>query len=179
MVFNTTVSGVKLEPASKATVEVVKSTCAGAGALAEMGASMAIRAVGSCAPQLETKTMAVELTVEKIFVDDRPEESVTVSCTSYSPAMSGKRLGEGEVAFRMGIAAANDRSCAVRHYGCAILAYSLRADALPTLSSLLKHADRRTAEDARAAIDAITNKNHHLFIDRDHSGRVRWEYGSV
>jgi hypothetical protein len=91
----------------------------------------------------------------------------------------GRFSRESEVAFRMGIAAANDRSCAVRHYGCAILAYSLRADALPTLSSLLKHADRRTAEDARAAIDAITNKNHHLFIDRDHSGRVRWEYGSV
>lgn len=31
-----------------------------------------------------------------------------------------------------------------------------------------------TAEDAAAAIDAIERQNHHLFVDRDHSGRVRW-----
>jgi len=92
---------------------------------------------------------------------------------------AGRFSRESEVAFRMGITAVQDRAYAVRHYGCAILAYSLRADALPTLSSLLKHADRRTAEDAGAAVDAIKNKNRHFFMDRDHSGRVRWEYGSV
>ena len=91
----------------------------------------------------------------------------------------GRFSRESEVAFRMGIAAVQDRAYAVRHYGCAILAYSLRVDALPTLSSLLKHTDRRTADDARAAVDAIKNKNHHFYHDRDHSGRVRWEYGSV
>ena len=91
----------------------------------------------------------------------------------------GRFSRESDVAFRMGIAAVQDRSYAVRHYGCAILAYSLRADALPTLSPLLKHTDYRTAQDARAAVDAIKNKNHHFFQDRDHSGKVRWEYGSV
>ena len=83
----------------------------------------------------------------------------------------GRFSRESEVAFRMGFAAVQDRAYAVRHYGCAILAYSLRADALPTLSSLLKHTDRRTADDARAAVDAIKNKNHHFFHDRDHSRR--------
>jgi hypothetical protein len=91
----------------------------------------------------------------------------------------GRFSRESDVAFRMGIEASNDRAYAVRHYGCAILAYSLRDDALPILAALLKHADPRTAEDARAAIDAIKSRNHHFFKDRDHSGKVYWEYASV
>jgi len=55
---------------------------------------------------------------------------------------AGRFSRESEVAFRMGITAVQDRAYAVRHYGCAILAYSLRADALPTLSSLLNKACR-------------------------------------
>ena len=86
---------------------------------------------------------------------------------------------ESEGAFRMGTVAVQDRAYAVRHYGCALLAYSLRADALPILTSLLKHADRRTVEDARAAIDAIKSKNHNFFKDRDHSGKILWSYASV
>jgi hypothetical protein len=88
----------------------------------------------------------------------------------------GKFSRTSDVAFRMGVAATLDRAYAVRHYACALLAYSLRPTALPTLSSLLTHADRRTVEDAKAAIDAIKNKNHNFFHDRDHSGKVNWEY---
>ena len=91
----------------------------------------------------------------------------------------GRFSRESEVAFRMGTVAVQDRAYAVRHYGCALLAYSLRADALPILTSMLKHADRRTVEDARAAIDAIKSKNHNFFKDRDHSGKILWSYGSV
>lgn len=91
----------------------------------------------------------------------------------------GRFSRESEVAFRMGTVAAQDRAYAVRHYGCALLAYSLRADGLPILTSLLKHADRRTVEDARAAIDAIKSKNHNFFKDRDHSGKILWSYASV
>jgi hypothetical protein len=91
----------------------------------------------------------------------------------------GRFSRESEIAFRMGITAARDRSYAVRYYACALLAYSLRADALPVLSVLLKHADRRTSQDAAAAIDAIRSKNHHFFVDRDHTGRVCMEYGSM
>jgi hypothetical protein len=91
----------------------------------------------------------------------------------------GKFSRENDVAFGMGIIALQDRAYDVRHYGCALLAYSLRAEALPILAPLLKHADRRTVEDAKAAIEAIKSKNHYFFRDRDHSGKVRWEYGSV
>jgi hypothetical protein len=91
----------------------------------------------------------------------------------------GRFSREREVAFRMGKVAVEDRACVVRHYGCALLAYSLRADALPILSSLSKHADRRTVEDAKAAIDAIRSKNHNFFKDRDHSGKILWSYASV
>jgi len=91
----------------------------------------------------------------------------------------GRFSRESEVAFRMGTIAARDRAYAVRHYGCALLAYSQRPDALPILLSLLKHADRRTVEDARAAIDAIESKNHNFFKDRDHSGKILWSYASV
>jgi hypothetical protein len=91
----------------------------------------------------------------------------------------GRFSRESEVTFRMGRVAVEDRAYAVRHYGCALLAYSLRADALPILSSLLKHADRRTVEDAKAAINAIKSKNHNFFKDRDHSGKILWSYASV
>jgi hypothetical protein len=94
-------------------------------------------------------------------------------------AYVGRFSRESEIVFRMGIASVQDRSYKVRHYACAILAYSLRTDALPTLSSLLNHADPRTVEDARAALDAIKNMNHHFFMDRDHSGKVLWEYGTT
>lgn len=88
----------------------------------------------------------------------------------------GRFSRESEVAFGMGVLATQDRAYDVRHYGCALLAYSLRTDALPSLSLLLKHPDHRTVEDARAAIDAIKTRNHNFFKDRDHSGMVFWSY---
>jgi hypothetical protein len=91
----------------------------------------------------------------------------------------GKFSRENDAVFAMGIVAVQDRSWIVRHYSCALLAYSLRNEALPTLSALLKHPDPRTVADARAAIDAIKSKNHHFFQDRDHSGKIRWEYASI
>jgi len=91
----------------------------------------------------------------------------------------GRFSRETEVAFRMGKVAVRDRAYAVRHYVCALLAYSLRADALPFLISLLGHADHRTVEDSKAAIDAIKSKNQNFFKDRNLSGRVLWSYASV
>jgi hypothetical protein len=91
----------------------------------------------------------------------------------------GKFSRENNAVFGAGIVALQDRSWIVRHYGCALLAYSLRNEALPTLSALLKYPDHRTVADARAAIDAIKSKNHHFFKDRDHSGKIRWEYASI
>jgi hypothetical protein len=91
----------------------------------------------------------------------------------------GRFSRENGVAFRMGAVAVRDRAYAVRRYGCALLAYTLRPDALPILTSLFKHADRRTVEDARAAIDAIKCKNRNFFKDRNHSGKILWSYASV
>lgn len=88
----------------------------------------------------------------------------------------GRFSRTSDIVFNMGISATQDRSYDVRHYACALLAYSLLPTALPTLSALLSHPDRRTVEDARAAIDAIKSKNHNFFRDRDHSGKVNWEY---
>jgi HEAT repeat protein len=80
-----------------------------------------------------------------------------------------------EYAFRIGLEAIGDRSTVVRYRGCCILGYSLRREALPALQKLLAHSDAKTAEDARAAIDAIRNGNHHYFIDRRHSGQIFWD----
>lgn len=80
-----------------------------------------------------------------------------------------------EAAFQLGLAALNDKSTLVRYRACGLCAYSLRRDALPALARLRDHKDAKTAEDARAAIDAIRRQNHHYFQDRTHSGRVFWE----
>ena len=53
-----------------------------------------------------------------------------------------------------------------------LLAYSLNDDALPTLKALFAHKDTKTAEYAKAAVDAIVHRNHNYFVDRDHSGKV-------
>ena len=50
-----------------------------------------------------------------------------------------------------------------------------RKDAMPSLEQLLKHADVKTVDDARVAMDAIRRKNHHYFIDRNHSDSAFWE----
>jgi hypothetical protein len=78
-------------------------------------------------------------------------------------------------AFRLGILALSDRATLVRYRACGLLAYSQRSEAVPHLRALLGHADSRTVEDAQAAIDAITSKNHHYFVDRGHTGRSFWQ----
>jgi hypothetical protein len=77
-------------------------------------------------------------------------------------------------AFELGLEALRDRSSRVRGRACGLLAYSLRQDAVGRLMLLLNHADAETRDDAQAALDAILEQNHHLFKDRDRSGRVFW-----
>jgi hypothetical protein len=81
---------------------------------------------------------------------------------------------DSEAAFQLGLEALTDRSGAVRHRACGLLAYSLRRDAVMRLRTLLSHADPETREDARAAIAAILSRNHHLFKDREFSGQIFW-----
>jgi hypothetical protein len=67
-------------------------------------------------------------------------------------------------AFKLGLAARNDRARLVRYRACGLLAYSLRRDALPALRGLLQNTDPATAADATAAIDAIEHHDHHRFV---------------
>ena len=77
-------------------------------------------------------------------------------------------------AVRLGILASKDKSWVVRYRALGLLAYSLRRDVLGEVRSQLSSPDKRTAADAAAAIAAIEEQNHHLFHDRDRSGRTRW-----
>ena len=81
----------------------------------------------------------------------------------------GRFSRESEVAFEVGLFAVEDPSYAVRHSGCALLAYSLNTEALSPLGLLLRHKDRRTVEDAKAAIDPGL-----LLIRQDPPYRLTW-----
>ena len=81
---------------------------------------------------------------------------------------------QSEAAFQLGLAALADKSTVVRYRACGLCAYSLRRDALQDLHLLVSHKETKTAEDTAAAIDAIEHQNHHLFVDRTHSGRSFW-----
>ena len=72
-------------------------------------------------------------------------------------------------------AALRDSAYMPRMQACSILAYSLQRDAIPHLQAILTHRDRKTRDDAAAAIDAIKHQNHHYWFDRDHSGDTFWE----
>lgn len=74
----------------------------------------------------------------------------------------------------LALLAINDRSQLVREEALGIVAYSLEDRALPLLQSHLSHPDPITQASVLASIDAIKNKNHHLFLDRDHTGNTRW-----
>jgi hypothetical protein len=74
----------------------------------------------------------------------------------------------------LALSALADRSYIVREYACSILAYSLRPDVIPQLTSLQAHPDLKTRTAAAAAIDSISSKNHHYFVDRKHSGSTFW-----
>jgi hypothetical protein len=81
-------------------------------------------------------------------------------------------------AFQLGINATKDKATVVRYRACMVLAYSLKKEALPHLRALLSHADKKTVENAKAAIDAIEHRNHNYFIDRQHSGKMFWTVDS-
>jgi hypothetical protein len=84
--------------------------------------------------------------------------------------------GYPEVA-SLAVAALTDRAYLVREHACSMLAYSLRQDALPALHTLSAHVDARTRADALAAADAITQQNHHYYVDRAHTGTTLWQVG--
>ncbi|MGH9213696.1 MAG: hypothetical protein ACRD2C_23925 [Acidimicrobiales bacterium] len=81
---------------------------------------------------------------------------------------------ESEEAFQLGVEALGDRARHVRTRACGLLAYSLREEAEGRLLLLCSHVDVATREDARAAVAALREHDHHRFKDRDGTGRVFW-----
>ncbi len=95
--------------------------------------------------------------------------NVRISCVYHAIGYARR----SKDAFTLGMEALGDRSRPVRYRACMLLAYSQNRDALPELWPTLKHKDQQTREDVKAAIDAIVNQNHHYFVDREHTGKVR------
>ena len=81
-----------------------------------------------------------------------------------------KYAHKNQDAFQLGIESIKDKSKKVRYRACMLLAVSQNIKAIPYLKPLLNVSGSQ--EDAKAAIDAIENKNHNYFVDRDHSGMV-------
>ena len=80
-------------------------------------------------------------------------------------------------AYELGIAALNDKATLVRYRACMLLACSLNDRAIPHLKGLYNHHDRKTVDDARAAVDAIRSSNRNYFLDRSHTVNITLEFG--
>lgn len=79
-------------------------------------------------------------------------------------------------AFQIGLSGIFDRSKAVRFRASMLLAVSQNRGALKKLEEAKKKLPETESGDLVAAMDAITNKNQHFFLDRDHSGKTFLEY---
>lgn len=79
-----------------------------------------------------------------------------------------------EDAFALGVTALADRSYMVRYRACALLAYSLRHNALPLLEARLDDPHPLVARSALAACNAIRAQDQNLFADWSLSGQTRW-----
>ena len=77
-----------------------------------------------------------------------------------------------EAALELGVRGLADRSKEVRYRACLLLAYAQDPRALEPLRNNASHPNLATRADILAAIDAIESRNHHYFVDRDHSGMV-------
>lgn len=80
----------------------------------------------------------------------------------------------GTDAVELGLAALGDRAKIVRYRACGLLAYSLNLKALAPLVAMQDDPDSLVRSSAEAAVLAIRHGNHHLFVDRDLSGRSFW-----
>ena len=83
------------------------------------------------------------------------------------------------LAVKLAVDALQDRSREVRYRACLLLALSQDEAILPTLEAASTHADPSTRADVAAAIDAIRSRNPHFFVDRDHSGKVTYNFPVV
>lgn len=77
---------------------------------------------------------------------------------------------ESSFALELGVAALGDKSKGVRYRATMLLAFAQNPEALGPLRTLIDKG--LSVEDARAAMDAIESRNHHYFVDREHSGKM-------
>lgn len=82
-------------------------------------------------------------------------------------------------AVQLGLEALQDRSKVVRYRACGLLAYSQRPDLAAQLKTLLDVVPNASRADLLAAIDALEQGNHHFFVDRDHSGKIKWNVSAA
>jgi hypothetical protein len=73
-------------------------------------------------------------------------------------------------AYQLGLEALRDKSTVVRYRACLLLAVAQRREAIPSLRALVT--SNLSRDDALAAIYALEHRNHHYFVDREHSGKV-------
>jgi hypothetical protein len=77
-------------------------------------------------------------------------------------------------AVQLGLEALQDRSKVVRYRACGLLAFSQRRSLVDGLRAHVGGFPDTSRADLLAAIDALEQGNHHLFVDREHSGKVKW-----
>jgi hypothetical protein len=82
-----------------------------------------------------------------------------------------RHASKNESAFKLGLAATEDRSKVVRNRAAMLLAVAQNAAAIPALESM-KTRYKESAADAEAAIKAIKNRDPNLYVDRKNSGMV-------
>ena len=113
-----------------------------------------------CWKQLPPSRLALPLLREAFPHTKRMEARITM----VYEATFFARVSED--AFQLGLLGLRDRSKHVRDRACGVLAYSLRADALPALRPLLRADDEVTRQAAEGAVEAIKHQNHHLYWDQ-------------
>lgn len=84
------------------------------------------------------------------------------------------RARDDDGALGLIVDATTDRSRLVRRNAYRALAWSMRREGLPALRAAREQCDERDRADVEAAIAAIEEHDHHLWIDRDRSGRSHW-----
>jgi hypothetical protein len=89
-----------------------------------------------------------------------------------------KYAKRSDAAVELGLLALFDRSKAVRYRACMLLAFARDKSALTTLKEALIRLPANSRGDILAAIDAIKSQNHHYFVDRTHSGKMKMNIGS-
>jgi hypothetical protein len=127
----------------------------------------------------------IDLALTALFKEHGLEELVPVFIEAFPEIRHG--LGRNAILFwlvgfarrrpeviQLALNALNDSTYLVRMQATRTLAYALREDTIPQLEHLLTHRNKKTRDDALAAIDAIRHKNHHYFFDRKHSGKAFW-----